>query len=180
MTDGRKKGKVAEREVAALIQEWWRLHEATSNFVRTPMSGGWVTGTTAREGFQMAADLMTDSHVFPFSVEIKRREGWSFERFRDGKPSPVRGWWQQTRTEARTNKRVPMLWLRKSRQPWLVILPEAFSVACWEQERARADARGLPPVPWLCMLWGDALCFKAEDLLARPPDYYLAGSQSAA
>lgn len=176
MTDGRKKGKVAEREVVGIIQPWWQQHEPTASFVRTPMSGGWSHGTTAREGFQSAADIMTTSEIFPFSVEIKRREGWSFARFRDGKPSPVQGWWAQTRSEARDNKRVPMLWLRKSRMPWLVLLPEAYIIACWEKERA--TARKLPPVVW-SFRYNEALCFEAEVLLKHPPDYFLHGAIAA-
>lgn len=186
MTNGRVKGKAAEREVAAVVQTWWRQHEPAATFVRTPMSGGWVTGTSGREGFEMAADLMTTSKIFPFSIEIKRREGWSLERLKKGaNKSPVKGWWTQTRTEARSNGRVPMLWFRQSRMPWLVLLPDAFVVACWDRHRAqkREENRrigfvgpyghGLPPIPWLFTLWGEALCFNATDLLSYPPSYFL-------
>jgi hypothetical protein len=174
VVDGRIKGKTAEREVVHILQNWWRKHEPDAEFVRTPMSGGWSHGTTAREGFRSAADIMTTSEIFPFSVEIKRREGWSFERLRDGKKSPVLGWWRQTRSEARDNKQVPMLWVRRSRMPWQVILPDAFVVACWERERE--GTRKLPVLAWSYRPFPDALAFEAASILKYPPDYFIAAA----
>ena len=180
MTDGRIKGKRAERQVVAIIEPWWRKHEPDAHFVRTPMSGGWSHGTAAREGFQSAADIMTTSAIFPFSVEIKRREGFSWERFRDGKPSPVQAWWSQTRSEARDNKRVPMLWLRRSRMPWYVLLPEMYMMACWDAERENKVRRPLLPPSWSFKVWGNAMVFEAQVLLQHPPDYFIAGAKTAA
>lgn len=177
MTNGRIKGKAAEREVAALFQAWWDPYEPGTKFVRTPMSGGWSHGDEAKEEFATAADLMTTSKTFPFSVEVKRREGWSFRRFIDGKTTPVEGWWAQTRSEARANKRIPMLWFRQNRMPWHLLLPEFFILKCWDIERESKKPFGpLPPIPWIARCWGNALCFDAKTVLTYPPDYFLAAA----
>jgi len=59
---------------------------------------------------------------------VKRREGWSFARFSGGKPSPVWGWWLQCLGEAAEEDRIPMLCVRKNRQPWMFLLPERVLV----------------------------------------------------
>lgn len=120
----RNKGNGAEREVAKLIKDWWDPVEK-KNFVRTPLSGGW--GAPAiRAGFKASGDLMTDAKKFPFSVEVKRREGWNLDRLLSGGKSPVWGWWAQAITQSKEMSCTPMLWIRKNRQPWRIIIP-------WEQ-----------------------------------------------
>lgn len=121
----RQKGNGAEREVAALIKAWWRQVEPKAEFVRTPLSGGWG-GPTIRAGFRASGDLMTDAKLFPFTVEVKRREAFSLERLVEGKSSPVWGWWRQAQTQAVEMKAIPMLWLRRNREPWRVMLPVVF------------------------------------------------------
>ena len=122
----RQKGNVAEREVAALIKEWWRKLEPKADFVRTPLSGGWGATKEVRAGFKASGDLMTTATRFPFTVEVKRREGWTMERLTQGKKSPVWSWWRQAQTQADEMDLTPMLWLRKSREDWRIILPWGF------------------------------------------------------
>jgi hypothetical protein len=70
----------------------------------------------------MSGDLMTTAKQFVWSIEVKRREGWSFENVRAGKASPIWGWWEQaTRQGAESGKR-PMLWFRQSRGEWWVLV----------------------------------------------------------
>jgi hypothetical protein len=172
MTDGRTKGKVAEREVVGIIQAWWRQLEPKSVFLRTPMSGGWQFGN-ARENFKTAADIMTDSQYFPFSVEVKRREGFAWKNFVSGKQSPVMNWWAQAREQARESKRVAMLWFRKSHMPWHILLPEAYCVQLWDKERNIGQPPKLTAPVWEFAIWDNALCFQAETLLKHPPRYFL-------
>lgn len=121
----RDKGNVAEREVAQLARAWWRRLEPDCDFVRTPLSGGWG-GPQLRAEFQASGDLMTTAERWPFGVEVKRREGWTEERLRAGKPSPVWEWWLQTQRAATEMRKEPMLWIRKNRQPWRVMLRQAY------------------------------------------------------
>lgn len=143
MTQGRPKGVKAEREVAALLQEWWRQLEPECLFVRTPASGGW-SQPKVRAEFRTSGDVMTTAKCFPFSVEVKRREGWRWSTLRAGKPSPVWAWWRQAQAQAREMGSEPMLWLRHSREPWMVMIPrERFDhlTVCHSRANVRWDGR---------------------------------------
>jgi hypothetical protein len=121
-TNGKAKGARAELEVAKLLEAWWAPFEPGKSFKRTPGSGGWAHGHAAQKEFGTAGDIITKAEHFPWSIEIKRREDWSFDVFKAGKPSPVWGWWEQAcRDAAKTGKR-PMLWFRQSRGDWWVLV----------------------------------------------------------
>ena len=110
---GSSKGKVAEREVARLLSEWWGPLEPGAQFVRTPCSGGW-SSREVRTGFRASGDIMTTAVRFPFTVESKRREGWSPANFVKGRRSPVWAWWRQALREAVEQNLEPMLWVRRT------------------------------------------------------------------
>jgi hypothetical protein len=125
MVNGRAKGKSGEREVAKLHEAWWGTHEAGAQFKSTPQSGGFST-PEVRAHFKMAGDLMTTAKLFPFVVEVKRREAWDLRNVYTLKPSPVWKWWRQAIEAARVQGGVPILWLRKNRSTeWLVLVPVA-------------------------------------------------------
>jgi len=151
----RQKGSRGEREVAHIIQEWWRKLERTAEFIRTPLSGGWQPNKKAAAHFKANGDLMTTAAFFPFCVEVKWREQWSVDNFLDGKPTAPWAWWVQTCTAAaKQDGDVPMMWMRKNRIPgtaksfpWLVLVPVEFVVAHtmsqpdvrWSAELLRAN-----------------------------------------
>lgn len=73
---------------------------------------------------------MCTSESFPFTVEVKRREGWNVARLFAGEPSPAWGWWRQAVDQACEERGVAMLWCKKNPYrpgqpsfPWLVMLP---------------------------------------------------------
>lgn len=127
----RKKGSVAEREVAALLCPWWAKAEPKDaegkpiQFVRTPLSGGWG-GPAVRAGFGAAGDLMTTAVRFPFCVEVKRRENWTLDTLVAGKASPVWGWWAQARRAAAEMGKEPLLIFRHNRRPWRAMISSDF------------------------------------------------------
>lgn len=125
MAKGHIKGPVAEREVAGLIKPWWRQLEPEALFVRTPLSGGWHD-EEHRKDFKATGDIMTSALKWPFDIEVKRREGWSEPEFVAGRPSPVWQWWRQCQISAWPNRNEPMLWLRRNRRPWVVLLRVTF------------------------------------------------------
>ena len=147
MTNGRRKGSVAEREVAALLQGWWQAQEADVKFVRTPLSGGWSSAQVRGE-FRASGDLMTTSPTFPFVVEVKRREGFSMDRLLSGGQSPVWGWWAQACNAAREQQGRPLLWLRKNGGSWAVVLEDGLVVALVKKRLLGGRfVRGLVEIP---------------------------------
>ena len=119
---GRDKGNKAELEVARLLQDWWRQLEPNALFVRTPLSGGWLAG---RDHFQARGDLMTkEAPLFPWLVEVKRRERWTLQNFEQGKRTAVWDWWWHACEDAKNAGREPMLWFRKNGQRWIILVPE--------------------------------------------------------
>jgi hypothetical protein len=121
--NGRKKGSNAERALAAIIQAWWRQRDPECIFKRTPSSGGWAS-PEARAHFKTSGDLVTTAAWWPWCVEIKHREGWSREWLEKGRNSPVWSWWEQTQTAAAESDQWPMLFVRKNRTPWLLMLSD--------------------------------------------------------
>jgi hypothetical protein len=165
--NGRQKGAVAEREVAEILRQWWSKLEPGCRFLRTPGSGGWAT-PEVRGHFKTAGDLLTTATRFPFAVEVKRREKeWSMPCLFDGMPTGAWKWWRQACAAALEQKGVPMLWLRKSREGWFVMVPASFGPSgrrpdvWWPEEllrRNRADFGDVLPVLYL-----------ADNLLAHHP-----------
>lgn len=117
----REKGKVAEREVAALLAEWWAPLEPGCSFLRTPMSGGWQAPAVRAE-FRACGDIMTTAKRFPWCVEVKRREGWAWGPLLAGRPSPVLKWWAQASRDATAAGLGTMLWFRHNNESWWVML----------------------------------------------------------
>lgn len=120
----RAKGAANENAIRDLLTPWWHHVEAEVDgepvvFARTPGSGGHHRS----KEFDMAGDLMTNARLFPFAIEVKAREGWTFERFFHGFKSPVWGWWKQCVRDAEKTNRVPFLIFKKNRQPWMVLVP---------------------------------------------------------
>lgn len=153
--NGRAKGCRGEREVAKLIAEWWGSVEPGGEFVRTPSSGGWAT-PQLRGAFRAAGDLMTTAATWPFTVEVKYRENWKDGTLLAGMKSPVWGWWAQAVKAAEEEGRQPMLWLRRSREPWRVMLPKAALVGptrlpgvVW----SRYPGKGRPSVEPILVAW---------------------------
>jgi len=117
----RDKGNIAEREVAALLTTWWGAHEPDVKFVRTPGSGGWQVAQVRAE-FRACGDIMTTSATFPWCVEVKRREAWSWDTLLAGRKSPVWKWWEQAQRDATSAGLKPMMWFRHSREAWAIML----------------------------------------------------------
>ena len=155
----REKGKIAEREVAALLERWWRLLEPDCRFVRTPQSGGWH-GADVRAEFRAAGDIMTTAARFPWCIEVKRREGWAWTPLLAGKASPIWKWWEQTCRDATVVSLLPMLWFRHNREPWTILLVRP------------------PPIVhsrFVTRLRGDLVLVRADALLAVQPALLLPG-----
>jgi hypothetical protein len=124
--DSRSKGAKAELDVCRTFGDWWGQVEPGCIFVRSPGSGGWGNAKSRGE-FEASGDIMTSAKHFPFCVEVKHREGWAESTFRSGRPSPVWGWWRQCQRAADEMGRVPMLWFRRNREAWRVMVPSDYA-----------------------------------------------------
>lgn len=120
MTNGRRKGNRGELEVAKLLQAWWCQHEPDAEFVRVPLSGGWATSKVRGE-FRASGDLMTTASTFPFTIEAKRREAFTWKNVLAGRRSPLWKWWEQAIEQGVEAKLEPLLWARKKGEPWRVV-----------------------------------------------------------
>jgi hypothetical protein len=122
-----RKGAVAENDVAKKLEAWLRQEHAQATVRRTPLSGGWG----AAGEFTMRGDVQVRGAEFPWVVEVKRREGWSFRRFILGEQdSPVWAWWDSVCIEADKARLSPMLWVRQSAMEWIVVVDRAFAMRC--------------------------------------------------
>lgn len=127
--NSRVKGSRAELDVAKMFSEW--CGEVVR---RTPQSGGW---SNAR--FGVTADLVCANKAFPFSVEVKCREGWLIDDLvtgvRKDHDKSIVQWWKQCvescpkrkRTPSRNTNTIeylkePLLVFRRNHQPWLVMV----------------------------------------------------------
>lgn len=148
MFNSRAKGSKAERVVAALCEEWWQQLEPGCKFRRTPGSGGWGGKPDAdvRAHFRVGGDLMTTAKQWPFCVEVKFREGWSFENFLFGDASPVWGWWEQVEVAARNEGTAPLLFFRNRALPWLLMTQDDLALPTLEVSGGH-DLRGMSVYP---------------------------------
>ncbi len=143
-----KKGPAGELEVGRLLTPWWQKLEPEISFVRSPGSGGWRHA----QRFGARGDLMADpgrKWLWPFTLEIKRREAWSEEVFLLGNGSPVWKWWTQNQKAAADSGKRPMLWFRKNQHPSrlrVLALPEAVWFVMFDESVFnRLRLRGLTP-----------------------------------
>lgn len=164
----REKGAKAEREVALICQGWLRQTFPKAVVRRTPLSGGWAGAGE----FGMRGDLQVRAAVFPWVVEVKRREGWSLENFIAGKRSPVWAWWVGVCAEAEKDGLSPMLWVRQSRMDWVVVLEREF-VARSKQAPMHDYGFGYDSAPVSVMPIG----YDLRRFLEHPPGRWYATGQ---
>lgn len=101
--------------------------EPRCRFERTPLSGGWGKSSGARKDFRTAGDLVTSAKHWPFCVEVKWRERWVLSRLLKGVDSPVWQWWSEANDHAIEQGDQPMLWFKKNREPWRVLVRFDFA-----------------------------------------------------
>ena len=116
--NGRAKGARGEREVAGILKTWWG-----SDFARTPSSGGFKT-KRFRDDWNAEGDVVTPDTTFPFSVEIKHREGWTLDHVLTSPASPIWDWWNQAISQGGDSK-IPLLIFKRNFMPWMFLCKNA-------------------------------------------------------
>lgn len=120
----RDKGQRYERKIAKIFSEW-----AGMDMLRTPLSGGWARGRADVTGDIVPGDA---NRQFPFSIECKKNESWTWEQVHHQIGPVLNSWWQQTVDECAPGK-IPLLIFSRNRyddyvlfssdhMPWHVFL----------------------------------------------------------
>lgn len=75
--NNRKRGATNEYKVRDLLSAWWTATDGTIyKWARTPQSGG----SPLANGFNLAGDIATTAPDWPYHVEAKRTQGWTFDQ----------------------------------------------------------------------------------------------------
>lgn len=115
------KGSRGEREVVALLREWWK----DDSFVRAPESGALSTvmeGTNAPRDVvgRLAGDILAPPD-FPFCVEVKFYKDIDlWQTFKGTTKSQLAKWWKQVVNDAERSDRWPLLFFKANHKPWMV------------------------------------------------------------
>lgn len=112
---GKRKGSKNENTLAKLFKDWW----GDGEWARTPQSGGWSTAKT-REAFRTCGDLITTSEGFPFCVEAKNQENWTFDNLLSAPKSPIYAFLAQSEEQSPSDL-IPLLVMTKNYHPQYVL-----------------------------------------------------------
>jgi len=118
-------GATYERHCAKLFTEWWKR----GVFGRT--KGMQVLGHSERLAHGditcvIGEPLILDQ-TFPFSIECKKSESWSFQEFLKGNPSLlVRSFWQQCKHDAFLWKKEPLLVFTCNHHPDYALVKSSY------------------------------------------------------
>jgi len=117
---GRQKGNRFELTLARILSIWWKQPDANNLpakelwFRRVPMSGGF----DKRKAGGDIWSVVDEAQTFPFSLEAKNREEWSWDGlFKRNEKWPVLSYWEQCCGDATRMKKVPLLVFTKNRHP---------------------------------------------------------------
>lgn len=109
----RDKGAAFENEIAKKFSYAYGLE-----FRRTPLSGGWAKDADIAQG-----DIVCiDDDEFPYLIECKKQEGWTFESLFTSKHSWFDKWWGQAVEECPESKE-PLLVFSKNYAPVFIAIP---------------------------------------------------------
>ncbi|AYP68623.1 hypothetical protein EalM132_00111 [Exiguobacterium phage vB_EalM-132] len=114
--NGKNKGNEYERKIAKSLSGWWG-----EQFQRTPASGGLQWKNDNR----VSGDIVTSvKSKFPFTVECKKREGWSIEQLVK-ETGDIEKWWAQVIKDCERSSLRPLLIFSRNFAPDYVMIHEA-------------------------------------------------------
>lgn len=127
MTNSKRKGSKNERGISNLFTEWTGYE-----FARTPQSGGLNWHNKLTTGDIICKD---EKHIFEFtlSIEAKFHSDLDFSHLIDStigkKSNKVTEFWNQCERDAKIDKKIPCLFMRKNGMPanmHFVAIPLSF------------------------------------------------------
>jgi hypothetical protein len=114
--NSKAKGNEFELKTAKVLSKWWG-----EDFHRTPQSGGlhW------KKDNRISGDIVTPpDSVFPFNIECKKREEWTFEQLLKG-TGDLEKYWKQCLDDADSTDMKPMLIFSKNFAPNYLMISES-------------------------------------------------------
>jgi len=105
------KGRRHENHCCKVLGEWWW----GKRFRRTPLSGGW--DKVAHDQERIAFGDIHTPPDFPWSVECKHDESWTFEGLLCDKCVKFEHWWKQCYDDAEAANKQPLLIFTKNYVP---------------------------------------------------------------
>lgn len=119
----RRKGAKGELIIARKLSAWWmndpeleKEKAANLPIRRTPLSGGWASGSNLSGDLVAVQECAATFGIF--SVEVKNQERWAFEGMFTNDKWIVNTWWAQCKKAAKKEKAIPWLVFTRNNQPW--------------------------------------------------------------
>lgn len=124
--DGNRKGQEYMRCLSRLLSEWVCGSSVKGILMAELPIRVKTTVVTPVDGWGGAGDFAVAPEVqpFPFAMEAKDVEGWSFDGALQNKRWMVWNFWEQTLRQAEKVDLIPMLLFTKNRYPDWIMLPE--------------------------------------------------------
>ena len=154
---GKEKGAGFEGYLLAPFQQWW----GRGKFIRTKNMQ--VVGTDSRLAHSDIACMLETvppclDNDFPFSVEAKKDECWSFLNFyRKATANPLDFWWQQCIDDAARWGKDPLLVFSKNYHPIFTARRPTLRFTTIEQVSVINPA-------FHCMLKGEPVIIRTLDI----------------
>ena len=127
----RIKGSSFELRVSRILSAWWAEDESMLRaravdlpLRRAPGSGGW----DVRRGAGSDLLVMTPDFCFPFGVECKNTESWSFDGlFKGNGGASLLRYWEQCETATRLSSLCPLLVFTRNTYPVYALMPRQWA-----------------------------------------------------
>jgi len=127
--NSKAKGNRFEIQVCRMLTDWWfpGEYDSKAKASELPFRRAWGSGGWDKRGDPGDVKLIT-SLDFPFSVEAKNRQSWSFDALLKGnKNCELLKYWEQTLEDASVNGLIPLLLFTRNYDKVYAAIPSAFA-----------------------------------------------------
>ncbi len=136
MVNGKNKGSSYEREISKKLSLWLSEGKRDDSFWRTQNSGGRFTtrrklgiDTQNQDGDITSTDPSTQFFSDTFTLELKKYKDINLWGLFTGKGGGLLSFWEQTKRQALSSYKVPVLIVKQDRKPDLWISNKVFARA---------------------------------------------------
>ena len=153
--NGRNKGSTFERKIAKHLSDWCG-YECR----RTPMSGGW-----SKQSGDITPKHPEDMIRFKFNIECKNQNILKVQTlFTFPKSTLIKKWWKQCSSEAKANKKYPLLVFTRPQIPIFVMTEIKYIKQIWNNHKSNITFL-LRDGNFGIILWEDLLKIPYKDVV---------------